>query len=251
MPTTRYTPDTFEQECLCLLYKWMHDNGFENPELPPIYLSFELTPHLEKILEKDEREKKDIVFPIDEVLGLYFAESPENNRTPYIVLYAQGITACARSLGVPTEILRAVVLVHEIGHWISHAVRDKKNGTTWETKWFGCATSEAIEMWAQLFTFWVAQYWKEHQKPMMWYAFNELNQNQSPCYKTYQKFVEEKKEDMFTLLLDIYRYDRFEKETQPLHGKYAQVVGDVLQSGKRIKCIINNVDDTTDRSGIF
>ena len=242
MPTTRYTPDTFEQECICLLYTWLAENGFQNPDLPPIYLSFETPPQFAKISQDwheifagdmiwdnrngDDKQKKEFddklrkydltreqIFSIDKVLGLYYSTGHPDRRasdnmyidTPEIVLYAQGITAVAKRLNVPTEMVRAVVLVHEIGHWISHAVKDSNN-QIWETGDFdGFSKAEnpnnLLEMWAQLFPYWVA---KEIQG-LFKLTFEVLNSKQSDPYKTFKKFIGHKKEDMLKVLIAFHR----------------------------------------------
>lgn len=237
MPTTRYTPDTFEQECICLLYKWLAENGFQNPDLPPIYLSFETPPQFATIPHPwhkifsddliwddwngDDKQKKDFddklrkqydltreqIFSIDDVLGLYChigADKNNPNGVPEIVLYAQGITAVAKRLNVPTEMLRAVVLVHEIGHWISHAVPDSKHSKTWDSFTnFKDETKEAKVMWAQLFPYWVAQEVNDSFKQ----AFEKLNVNQASEYKTFEQFTKYKQEQMLTLLKYFHRSD--------------------------------------------
>ncbi|MFY7999430.1 MAG: metallopeptidase family protein [Candidatus Kapaibacteriota bacterium] len=241
MPTTRYTPDTFEQECICLLYKWLAENGFQNPDLPPIYLSFETPPMFAKISQDwheifaddmiwdnrdgDDKQKKEFddklkkhdltreqICSIDGVLGLYHSRGHQDRASdnkytdiPEIVLYAQGITAVAKRLNVPTEVLRAVVLVHEIGHWISHAVPDS-NDQKWETDDFDCYSkaenpNNLLEMWAQLFPYWVA---KEIQG-LFKLTFEVLNTKESNPYKTFQQFTHHKKEDMLKVLIAFHR----------------------------------------------
>ncbi len=234
MPTTRYVPDTFEQECIRLLFQWLSEHGFQNPDLPPIYYSLETPPVFEKIshdwqqfftddilweaLNSDNnstietltdsqksliKELNDNVLPrgnqerkilvgrivsIDTLLGRYYAD------TPHIVLYAQGITAYAKRLNVPTAILRAVVLVHEIGHWISHAVPDSR-GETWETADFTNESAALCEMWAQLFTYWVAE-----ENGDFKIAFEALNNHQADEYHTYNHVTHHDKTTMLYVL---------------------------------------------------
>lgn len=209
MPTTRYTPDNFEQECICLLYTWLAKNGFQNPDLPPIYLSFETPKKFEdkkdwhKIFEDEEGRDNHEWFEIDGVLGLYFSNGYSNAGTPEIVLYAQGITAVAKRLNVPSEMLRAVVLVHEIGHWISHAVPYNSKDKTWETADFDLYMnpSHLLEMWAQLFPYWVA---KEIQGSFK-LTFEVLNTKQLTPYRTFQLFTHLKKEVMLKVLIAFHR----------------------------------------------
>lgn len=242
MPTTRYTPDTFEQECICLLYTWLAENGFQNPDLPPIYLSFETPPKFKEI-PQDWRKiftddiiwnglqnKKDIdwniptkeqkellekfrnlsdVIEIDNVLGLYCHEgidgkTAENNYkdVPEIVLYAQGITAAAKRLNVPTEVLRAVVLVHEIGHWISYVIQHNNSvNNTNVLSIIGEEKEDAKEMWAQIFPFWVA----EKIQDLFKLTFELLNTNQRAAYHTFKTFKGEKKTDMMYVLKTYHR----------------------------------------------
>ena len=255
MPTTRYTPDTFEQECICLLYTWLAENGFQNPDLPPIYLSFETPTRIENIWRvnsKDEEGRDDSKwFTTVGGIGLYRSKRCSDSGTPEIVLYAQGITAVAKRLNVPTEMLRAVVLIHEIGHWISHAVKDS-NYQTWKTDDFDLYLyknpSPLLEMWAQLFPYWVA---KEIQG-LFKLTFEALNSKQSDPYKTFQQFTHHKKEDMLKVLIAFHRDNRNEenetKKTEDFNtGYYEKLYKEEALKAK----LIPGMNKVQKNSGIF
>ena len=246
MPRNEYHPDTFEQECICLLYKWLAENGFQNPDLPPIYLSFETPPVFKHIsqdwhkifaddmiwntlngndnaLEKLDENQQDVLKRLDEkslsrnhderrkilekiisidALGVYRSETPE------IVLYAQNINTVAQRLYFPAKMLRTVVLVHELGHWISHAVPDRK-GQIWNDSYFNfdTQTPEAVEIkeiWAQLFVYWYAKEVKGRER-IFRLAFDALNQYQSAKYCAYKKYEETDMTIMLKVLSHFHR----------------------------------------------
>jgi hypothetical protein len=278
MPTTLYTPDNFEQECICLLYTWLAEKEFQNPDLPPIYLSFETPQQFKnhkdwhKIFEDDiiwdnrdgdDKQMKEFddklkkydltrqqVFSIDKVLGLYCPQGVNKNGTPEIILYAQGITTVAKRLNVPTEMLRAVVLVHEIGHWISYEIQHNnslKNAGVLSK--IGEESENAKEMWAQLFPYWVAK----EVEGLFKLAFETLNTNQRDVYHTYRDFIEESKPTMLNVLKDY--HCRFKEHRQKIHQckKYEELLNeDKLKLAKlRYNIGYDTMTDVIKNSGIF
>lgn len=277
MPTTRYTPDTFEQECICLLYKWLAENSFQNPDLPPIYLSFETPPQFinrkdwHKIFEGDmiwdnwdgdDKQKKEFddklkkydltrqqIFSIDEVLGLYCPQGVNKNGTPEIVLYAQGITAVAKRLNVPTEMLRAVVLVHEIGHWISYEIQHNNSvKSSILLSNIGEESEDAKEMWAQIFPHWVA----EEIQGLFKQAFELLNTNQRDAYHTYESFIEETHETILDVLKNYHRGIEGKQKISKCE-KYEKYLDSEKLKNAMLKNNIDcqNISKVTKNSGIF
>ena len=53
------------------------------------------------------------------------------------------------------EWLSAVVLIHEIGHWITHQL-PKPGVPTWRTDLYDSSERYVHEGWAQLITWWIA-----------------------------------------------------------------------------------------------
>ena len=115
---------------------------------------------------------------IEELLGVY------RPRHEQIVIYERGITWLRNRYD--HEWLRAVVLIHEIGHWIAHAL--PKPGTpTWATDLYVLGDIDVHEGWAQLMTSWIA---KRVGGEFM-ATFEELNRNQSPPYHVFKQFQDE------------------------------------------------------------
>jgi hypothetical protein len=292
MPTTRYVPDTFEQECICLLYKWLSQNGFQNPDLPPIYCSFETPPQFERVVQDwheifsddiwgaltsdnnsaiellndnqknlvkelndgevpwSAEKRKSLVgrlVSIDTVLGTYHSD------TPHIVLYMQGIYASAKRHNVPMEMLRAVVLVHEIGHWISYAVQQFTNIQSNENLQYyllsdiSKESEKAKEMWAQLFPYWVAKELRGSFK----LTFNTLNTNQRDVYHTYKEFVKESIPTMLNVLKEYHR-ELDPGQELPECKRYEEISRENDFSGKRLSRKLKIQKGTIgDIAGIF
>ena len=106
-----------------------------------------------------------------------------------------GIKWCARRLGVREEVLRAVVLVHELGHWLSHRMPPDE----WPLAHFQDTEKEVKEGWAQLIAFWAADD-NTPRHPEFIDAFKKLNQCQSPPYHVFEEFKGNPRDQMMTTL---------------------------------------------------
>lgn len=84
--------------------------------------------------------------------------------------------------------------MHEIGHWISHRVPDER-GETWRTAEFLVETNVVKEMWAQVFTYWVAE---EHRDLKL--VFETLTRYQAEEFLKYQEAVQYDKTTMMYVL---------------------------------------------------
>lgn len=118
-------------------------------------------------------------YDIERVLGIY---DPKERK---IVLYERGILAVSKEEKIDLDILRSVVLVHELGHWLSHTM---PQGTTqcWENVQYNHASTDVHEGWAQLFDYWAVD---QNSNKAYYDAFAALNKNQSLPYHTYEKFI--------------------------------------------------------------
>lgn len=146
-------------------------SGFSNGVgLPLIVLKNE-----EKELSRDENWFN--------VLGEYIAEKQE------IILYGCAIAKASLELDVDENILRAVVLIHELGHYITHA--HPLNGITEESfdnVLFSRSDPDFLECIAQLFAYWAT---KEDGQYNSHDVFDKLASKQSGPYKVYLKYVNE------------------------------------------------------------
>ena len=171
-------------------------------ETPPIFIAY---PDLENEsddvdVDRDERyaEREDRVptnrergrpetISIEELLGVY------QPRHEQIVIYERGIMW--QGSRYDRDWLRAVVLIHEVGHWIAHVLQ--KPGTpTWPTDLYVLADMDVHEGWAQLMTSWIA---KQVGGGFM-ATFNDLNRTQAPPYHVFREFEHVRKESVMASL---------------------------------------------------
>ena len=187
-----------EKELIARAIDKFRRNGYSFAPLPEIYLSYETPPlfvaypELEEELEEEIKRRREIeekhVIPrnrerrrpetisIEEVLGCYVPNQK-------IILYARGISWFARRYGIEENLLRMVVLLHEIGHWITHLL-PKPGASSWPTEFFIETSEEVKEGWAQLITYWVVDEIGGKIKD----AFEKLNRSQSSAYRVYEIF---------------------------------------------------------------
>ncbi len=81
------------------------------------------------------------------------------------------------------DMLRAVVLIHEIGHWVTHQL-PKPGVPEWPLELYKLTEEEVHEGWAQLITWWVAKDVAGKFKA----TFKKLTRSQPAPYKIYEKF---------------------------------------------------------------
>lgn len=192
-----YHPTRDERELIACAMDIFRKQGYQVAPLPEIYLSFETPPLFvaypeleEEILyEKLEKypENKRTTIPrnrergkpetasIEELLGCYIPDHPK------IVLYERGIRWFIQKYHIEKKYLRMIVLIHEIGHWITHLL-PKPNVPIWPIELYKSASQEVHEGWAQLITYWTVN------KAGFKDKFEELNRHQSYIYKVYEQF---------------------------------------------------------------
>ena len=229
-PIIKYIPDENELELINSLIDLFKANGFSSKKLPDIYLSFETPPlfikypelddmsryideffdrkrkERDKKIAEDERRKPEF-YDIEELLGVYIPN-------PKIILYARGLIWCAKTLSVDEKVLRTVVLIHEIGHWITHQLPPNKieqwfktqllpnfkhkhknisNISKWPTEHYNKTSTNVHEGWAQIMTWWIVNKVGGDLKD----TFDKLNQRQSRPYHVYKDLTNE---DINTLI---------------------------------------------------
>ena len=204
-----YVLNSNERELVARLLEITRASGYLPAALPPILASSETPPifvaypDLEADDADDDRheqyeDREDRVptnrergrpetISIEELLGVY------QPRHEQIVIYERGISW--RRNRYDHDWLRTVVLIHEISHWIAHAL-PKPGSPSWPTDLFVLADVDVHEGWAQLMTWWIAK--QVGGKFMA--TFNELNRNQSPPYHVFRQFDSERKESVMASL---------------------------------------------------
>ncbi|GIX41922.1 MAG: hypothetical protein KatS3mg129_1655 [Leptospiraceae bacterium] len=173
--TAFYIPTKSEIDLIAIALYYFLTHGFLSAPLPQIYLSFKEPPLLKEALSKEE-------IPIEKVLGEYIAEP-----YPVIILYQKGIRECSLRFHFDEELLRAIVLIHEVGHWITHLLPEK-NSPSWPITNYKNTSSEVHEGWAQLITYFVVLDVLETRGEIK-NVFLKLLNFQPPQYHVFKKFT--------------------------------------------------------------
>lgn len=119
-----------------------------------------------------------------ECLGYYVAEDRK------IVLLRNKIHDTATEKDVPENILRTVVLIHELGHYYSHCLPLWKT-ESWKTNLFNGSSSDVLEGWAQMFASWAVMSHRECSD-----VFHRLLQDQSYVYHVFENYSKWSREDL-------------------------------------------------------
>ncbi len=151
--------------------------GYKSAALPKIYLSFENPPIFISEPRLEEGYMLDFL-PIEELLGCYIPS------LKIVILYDIGLEWYSTKRNVNKDLLRAVVLIHEIAHWISHLL-PKRGIKEWPLKFYEDTDINVHEGWAQLLTYWVVD---EVDRDIE-NTFKKLNTNQPAPYKIYEHFT--------------------------------------------------------------
>ena len=197
-----YTLSSDERELIARVMEITRRSGYLPAALPPIFISYEIPPIFvaypeledddnENQMPRDQERRRDEnqiprnwerrrpeTISIEELLGVY------QSRNQQIIIYERGIKW--RGHRYDEEWLRAVVLIHEIGHWITH-VLPKPGVPTWSTDLFALSETDLKEGWAQLITWWIADQVGGSFKN----TFEELNRGQSAPYQVFEQFKDE------------------------------------------------------------
>lgn len=190
-----YSPGADERELIARLLAKAIDQGYSPAALPPIYVSTEVPPlfvaypeleqknpsrweeHEHRVPPNRDRRTPETM-DIEQVLGVY------QPRQQQIIIYARGIEWCAEKLQLDGEWLFAVVLIHELSHWLTHQL-PRPGIPAWPTELYMLAETDLHEGWAQLMTWWVAS----ELGGSFLTTFKTLNRRQSPPYLVYEEFI--------------------------------------------------------------
>lgn len=175
----------------------MTTNGYLLSGLPKIVFSLKRPPLLVQIAEEGEEENRRETLEIEKLLGVY------NSDSKTITLYVLGFFWCLENVNwidktiicncltesrdrqeIVLDALFAVVLIHELGHWVSHVLQ-KPFIPAWEDDHFRNSDRNVVEGIAQLITHWVA----EDVKGVFQSVFERLNRHQTPVYHYFRKYL--------------------------------------------------------------
>jgi len=201
-----YSPNKNERELLARLMEKTRSSGYLPAALPSILISdepppaFIAYPELEEeiaypVLEEEEdkhragskrrilrgERRRPETISIEELLGVY---QPQHQQ---VVIYERGIKWNCDKHNFDEGWLFAVVLIHEIGHWITHLL-PQPGKPTWPTDLYILGEKDVHEGWAQLITWWIADEVGGEFKR----TFEELNKNQPSPYRVFEKFKKER-----------------------------------------------------------
>ena len=129
-------------------------------------------------------------FPIEnsimDIFGEYYPNKKEFSRTPAkkeIVIYEQMCQLAATALNVDVEVLKEVIIVHEIAHAVTHLGKDNY-GKIWEH--FSNAETEDKELFAQIYPL---LYFKEKSgKSEALKTFRRLAEHQDARYNAWRSY---------------------------------------------------------------
>ena len=202
-----YSPNNDERKLIARLMKITRRNGYSSSALPLIFVSSETPPifvdHPEWEEDEenwDERDKdwrprnrerrKPKTISIEELLGFY------DPRLQRIIIYERGIKWLRRE-GFEEKWLYAVVLIHEIGHWITHQL-PKPEVPTWPTDLYASSERDVHEGWAQLITWWIAN--QDDVDRQFKDTFEKLNERQSWPYDVFEQFTRRSPDEVMASL---------------------------------------------------
>ncbi len=182
-----YDPTPNERELIARLLSKMQRAGYSMVALPTIKQSYEIPPlfvshpelehpNTHQNIAQDPERRAPEYYNVEELLGCY---QPEHET---IILYERGISWLGVK-GYDSDVLRSVVLIHELAHWTMHKL-PKPNIADWSTVLYKSTESDLHEAWAQLLTYWIA----EEVGCDFEATFEQLNRNQSQPYHLYKQF---------------------------------------------------------------
>ena len=175
------------EDSLRLIFKKL---GFENYGIrqhPEVCVSKDLPCRLDELFERRD---------LFDLLGVYDAKKRR------IILYDRLIKRHSINLKVEYELLKTVVLTHEIGHWIAHQLPHIFSAS-WPSPRFNKTDSNIKEGHAQLFCYWAI----EGNKDLL-VAFERLLSGQSNKYKVFQDYTGDDKATVCRYLLSMRRFRR-------------------------------------------
>ncbi|MBU3675895.1 MAG: hypothetical protein FGM54_01770 [Chitinophagaceae bacterium] len=148
---------------------------------------------------------------IFDLLGKYILRNGVDNEGE-IIIYQKAILKYSELLQAknfpdksPADIYEAlfkIVLWHEMGHWASHWLEDKKNNR-WDNQYYKYVRPEDKDLHeglAQAFTYWAIMGCNTDEYLLLSMIFNSLTLSQPKQYKTYHQIISKTKD--FNKFLD-------------------------------------------------
>ena len=159
------------------LRKILKDAKLSLDKMPEVFLTMEIPPSF-KLVENHDEGDGSTLFDIENLLGCYIPSKQE------IHLFEHGIQWCAKRLSVDVDILREIVFIHELGHYMQHKMPCYKT-KEWDINLYIASYSpmDLHEGWAQLMDAWVVKNDKVYTD-----VFQSLVAVQSAPYQVYKNY---------------------------------------------------------------
>lgn len=143
-------------------------------EIPDVYITYEL-PRSFKLV--DNHDGGDL-FDTENLLGYYIPAKQEIN------LVELGIQWCAKELNIDVDLLREIVFIHELGHYMQHKMPCYQT-QEWKYDLYirSYTPIDLQEGWAQLMAAWVVKDKKDYS-----HVFQSLVAVQSAPYQVFKDY---------------------------------------------------------------
>lgn len=176
----RFLYDYSSSRLLEKLQGILKDADISLSEMPAVFLSMEIPPSYKLVEYHDEGDGKTL-YDTEGLLGCYIPSKQE------IHLFEHGIQWCAKRLSVDVDILREIVFIHELGHYMQHKMPCYKT-KEWDYNLYIASYSpmDLHEGWAQLMDAWVVKDIKEYSN-----TFQSLVAVQSSPYQVYKNYEQD------------------------------------------------------------
>ena len=145
-------------------------------EMPDVYITYEL-PRSFKLVDNHDEDEGDL-FDTENLLGYYIPAKQEIN------LMELGIQWCAKALNIDVDLLREIVFIHELGHYMQHKMPCYQT-QEWKYDLYirSYTPIDLQEGWAQLMAAWVVKDKKDYS-----HVFQSLIAVQSAPYHVFKDY---------------------------------------------------------------
>ena len=143
-------------------------------EMPDVYITYELPRSFKLVDNHDEGD----LFDTENLLGYYIPAKQEIN------LMELGIQWCAKELNIDVDLLREIVFIHELGHYMQHKMPCYQT-QEWKYDLYirSYTPIDLHEGWAQLMDAWVVKDKKNYS-----HVFQSLIAVQSAPYHVFKNY---------------------------------------------------------------
>ena len=145
-------------------------------EIPDVYITYEL-PRSFKLVDNHVEDEGDL-FDTESLLGYYIPAKQEIN------LMELGIQWCAKELNIDVDLLREIVFIHELGHYMQHKMPCYQT-QEWKYDLYirSYTPIDLQEGWAQLMAAWVVKDKEDYS-----HVFQSLIAVQSAPYHVFKDY---------------------------------------------------------------